>query len=56
MDGNLSVLTWDAELAECKLSALLRSVVLGTAGGPVSQTGHLTKLSGSRCSEPSVWD
>lgn len=36
--------TWEAELAGCKLSALLRSMVLGTAGGPVSQTGPLANL------------
>lgn len=59
---NLSKSTWqgclyldwntrEAELSECKLSARLWSVVLGTAGGPLSQTGHLTKLSGSLCSE-----
>ena len=29
-------------------------MVLGTVGVPVSQGGHLTKLSGSLCLQPSV--
>lgn len=40
----------------CLNAELLRSMVLGTASGLVSQTVHLTKLSGSLHSEPSVWD
>lgn len=33
-----------------------RRMILGTAGVPVSQAGHLTKLSGSLCLQPSVSD
>lgn len=54
LDRNLTLLTGEAEFAESKLSALLGTMVLGTAGGPLSQTGYLTKLLGSLCSEPSV--
>lgn len=38
------VLTREAELSECELNAALRSPVLGTAGGPVSQTLWLNEL------------